>query len=408
VSILPDERTTHNNALALPTHVEAMVVAPDRRLAQPAVTFLRQESIDVQLATDVDSAFEEALMHPPDVIVVDGRVSGAGGVDLCERLKGNVRTHFVPTIVQTESDEPHVRLSAIAGGADAVFSPAVDVTERRTRLWALLRTRALFRRLDRKQRRQGSELGERRRWVSYLMHDLQGALGALRANVDYLAQFAPAASDRRARDFREAVEDAATTFDQLLHNLRTVLAFDRFDGGSLAPIPKSARMSDVARKVAGELFRGTPVDAGGGVATGGAAGGQGAIDVTVGRDEPMASLDVPLIRVALLNLMLHCTRGRGRRTRVTVWSDDPRVVSVRISCAGLSFSDSEKARLFEPYVQLDDHPVGYGVGLALARAIVEAHRGKIWIEEDIVGDGTSSFVFAVPVAPGEPRRRGPA
>jgi len=412
VSILPDERTTHNNALALPTHVEAMVVAPDRRLAQPAVSFLRQEAIDVQLATDIDSAFEEALMHPPDVIVVDGRVSVAGGVDLCERLKGNVRTHFVPTIVQTESDEPHVRLSAIAGGADAVFSPAVDVTERRTRLWALLRTRALFRRLDRKQRHQGAELGERRRWVSYLLHDLQGAVGALRANVDYLAQFAPAASDRRARDFREAVEDAATTFDQLLHNVRTVLAFDRFEGGSLVPLPKAARMSDVARAVAGELFRAAPADASavvGAVPGGGSGVGHGEIDVTVGRNEPMASLDVTLIRVALLNLMLHCTRGRGRRTRVTVWSDDPRMVSVRVSCAGLSFSNAEKGRLFEPYVQLDDHPVGYGVGLALARAIVEAHRGKIWIEEDIVGDGTSSFVFVVPTASGEPRReKGPA
>ena len=131
--------------------------------------------------------------------------------------------------------------------------------------------------------------------------------------------------------------------------------------------------------------------------------------MTVGRDEPTASLDVPLIRVALLNLVLHCARGRGRRTRVSVWSEDPRVVSVRVSCAGLSFSDSEKARLFEPYVQLDDHPAGYGVGLALARAIVEAHRGKIWLAEEIVGDGTSSFVFAIPATPVEPRRgKGPA
>src|SRR5438045_127319 len=81
---------------------------------------------------------------------------------------------------------------AYASGADAVFSPSVDQTERRTRLWALLRTRALFRSLDRKQRRQGSELGERRRWVSYLLHDLQGPFGALRANVEFLSQFAPA------------------------------------------------------------------------------------------------------------------------------------------------------------------------------------------------------------------------
>lgn len=390
MSIQPDERTTHNNALALPTHVEAMVVAPDRRVAQAVVTFLRQEAIDVHLATDVDSAFEEALMHPPDVILVDGRVSVAGGVDLCERLKGNVRTHFVPTIVQTESDDAHVRLSAIAGGADAVFSPAVEVMERRTRLWALLRTRVLFRRLDRKQRRQGSEIGERRRWVSYLLHDLQGAIGALRANVDYLAQFAPAPADRRARDFRESVDDAGLLFDQLLLNVRTVLAFDRFEGGNLIPLLKPAKVSDVARKLADELSRNTAVG--------------GRIEVDIGTSEPMAPIDPALMRVALLNLILHCARDRSSRTEVRVSSEDPRVVSVQVASDGLSFSDADKARLFEPYAHLDDHPVGYGVGLALARAVVEAHRGKIWIEEDIVGDGTSSFVFAIPTTPGGPRR----
>ena len=28
--MIPDERTTHNNAVTLPAHVEALVVAPDR------------------------------------------------------------------------------------------------------------------------------------------------------------------------------------------------------------------------------------------------------------------------------------------------------------------------------------------------------------------------------------------
>jgi signal transduction histidine kinase len=384
--MLPDERTTNNNTLTLPTHVEAMVVASDRRLAEPVVSFLRQEGIGIRLAADVEAAFEEALMHPPDVIFIDGRVSAAGGVDLCERLKGSIRTHFVPTIVLIVGEEAHLRLSAIAGGADAVFSPHVDPLERRTRLWALLRTRALFRRLDRKQRHQEIEIAERRRWLSYLLHDLQGSIGALRVNVDYLALFPPPPGDPRQRDFDESVQDAGAVFSQVLHNVRTVLNFDRFESGILTPVLKPTRLGDVARKLVADLERNPTI--------------RGEIEVVSPASEPAAAIDVALMRGALMNLILHCTKRAPSKTTVAISSTDSREVSVHISSAGLSFSEAEKAHLFRPYARLDDRPVGFGVGLALARAVVEAHRGKIWIEEDTKGGGTSSFVFAFPGAPG--------
>ncbi|HSZ84272.1 MAG TPA: response regulator, partial [Polyangia bacterium] len=90
--MLPDERTTHSNTLSLPSDVEGLVAAPGRGVARPLVDFLRGQGINVQTTSDADSAFEEALLHPPDVVLIDDRLPPAGGIELCQRLKGNVRT----------------------------------------------------------------------------------------------------------------------------------------------------------------------------------------------------------------------------------------------------------------------------------------------------------------------------
>src|SRR5690349_14115963 len=177
--MLPDERTTHNNTVALPSDVEGLVAAPGRGVARPLVEFLRGQGVNVQTAGDAESAFEEALLHPPDIVLIDDRLPPAGGIELCQRLKSNVRTHFVPAIVWAPNDERSHRIRAYAAGADAVFGPSSDAQERRTRLWALLRTRALYRQLDRKQRAQGTEIVDRRRWLGNFLHDLQGQVAAL-------------------------------------------------------------------------------------------------------------------------------------------------------------------------------------------------------------------------------------
>ena len=82
-SMLPDERTTHSNDLSLPSEVDGLVVAPGRAVARALVDFLRGQGINVRTVTDGNAAFEEALLHPPDVVLIDDRVPPAGGIDLC-------------------------------------------------------------------------------------------------------------------------------------------------------------------------------------------------------------------------------------------------------------------------------------------------------------------------------------
>ncbi len=100
-----------------------------------------------------------------------------------------------------------------------------------------------------------------------------------------------------------------------------------------------------------------------------------------------------------------------------------RVVGVRISRGGsLRESDSVCApetvrdngqgidpeyhdKVFELFERLDLETDGTGIGLALVKRIVEVHGGRVWVESDGPGCG-STFCFTLPVAGREDRAPG--
>src|SRR5262249_8123461 len=72
-------------------------------------------------------------------------------------------------------------------------------------------------------------------------------------------------------------------------------------------------------------------------------------------------------------------------------------VRFSVSDTGPGIPESDRDRIFEPYWQATatGHP-GAGLGLAIAKQIVEQHGGKIWVES-AVGRG-STFVFTIPAS----------
>ena len=84
---------------------------------------------------------------------------------------------------------------------------------------------------------------------------------------------------------------------------------------------------------------------------------------------------------------------------------------IAVSDTGVGMSQAALRRVFEPYFRADPlASEGSGLGLYIAKGIVEAHGGRIWAESE---EGTgSSFHFTLPLSQGEAedrgrRRRGP-
>jgi signal transduction histidine kinase len=75
-------------------------------------------------------------------------------------------------------------------------------------------------------------------------------------------------------------------------------------------------------------------------------------------------------------------------------------VLFRVTVPGESLQGTDRLNAFEPYAQRSIGAAGYGLGLALARAIVELHEGHIWIED--VPEGGCAYVFEL-----RWQRRGP-
>jgi len=89
----------------------------------------------------------------------------------------------------------------------------------------------------------------------------------------------------------------------------------------------------------------------------------------------------------------------GGKVEISAESDG-REVSVSIQDLGIGIPDEEKEKIFERFYQINSSrkhgkKKGFGLGLSIAREIVQSHHGKIWVEDN--PDKGSIFFVKLPI-----------
>jgi signal transduction histidine kinase len=117
---------------------------------------------------------------------------------------------------------------------------------------------------------------------------------------------------------------------------------------------------------------------------------------------PRSRLDRVQIQQVLLNLLVNaCEAMAGvhpatRRLRIaTQLCTDGRWIEVTVRDSGRGIAAGECERIFQPF--MTTKPEGLGMGLTICRAIAQAHRGRLWAENE--AGGGAVLRLCLPVRP---------
>jgi signal transduction histidine kinase len=73
----------------------------------------------------------------------------------------------------------------------------------------------------------------------------------------------------------------------------------------------------------------------------------------------------------------------------------PNSVEVSVTDSGGGIAPEHHQEIFEEFVRVDRNTPGMGLGLAIAKWFIQAHRGKIWVESE--QSRGSTFVILLPM-----------
>jgi len=211
-----------------------------------------------------------------------------------------------------------------------------------------------------------------------LAHELNQPLASILNN----AQAAGLMLDRGVEDLteiREILSDIVADdkrASEVIRSLRTFIAKDEM---SRSPIDVNVVVRDVVTLVRSDaIIRNV------------------AVEVDLEPALPPVLVDRVQLQQVLVNLVMNAfdALGRAGERRITVTTR--RVgTAIRLSVkdSGHGIPAEDLSRIFERFYTTKSS--GLGMGLAIARSLVEAHGGHLWAENN--KDGGATFIFTVPV-----------
>ncbi|MGD2145821.1 MAG: hybrid sensor histidine kinase/response regulator [Anaerolineae bacterium] len=392
---------------------------------------LNSEGYDVEFVDDGMSALRAARQIRPNLILVDINVGGLDGYEVATRIRSLEDLEHVPIVAVTSSVLHGDRERALISGCDGYIPKPIDVDrfpeQIRSYLGGLREeidsaeekaehleayTQRLVKRLEEKVRELEQAHEELQRieemksdFIMLASHELRTPLTSVYGYVQMLLRHPeiPGSSDEGSsaegspRHLLEAIADACKRLHVVFDEIRNV---SLIDADRLDVAREAVTLGPMLHAVVDNLEGFGPSRS-------------LAFEYVGLSDLPVIQGDAKRLRQALWNIISNAMKYTpdGGQIRIAGQSID-NTVRLTVEDSGVGIPKEEQERIFDRLRVLEDKTLhrssktgfkgaGLGIGLTVAKGIIEAHGGEIWVESEGYDEERlpgSTFHILFPVA----------
>ena len=380
--VSPRRGPVERNARSLP---RVLLVVPEPSLRQQTEAALSSTHV-LTAVGDASGALAAVAEAAPDVIVADV----AAGADLVRVLRADPRTRTVPVLMMTTRSGPDGVVDGLAAEADEYLLKPVPRSELAARVDA--HARRAWARADalgaESSARVDAEASNRAKdeFIAMISHELRTPLGAILIWAQLLKSDAldATAVARAVGMIERSTKTLAQLIDDLLDASRIIAGKLTFETRplELRPVVEAALDAAAPAAQAKEI----------------------ALERVLSGPLPAVSGDPGRLQQVVSNLLANAIKftTSGGRIEVRLERSGP-TVKITVTDSGSGISPEFLPYIFERFRQADTTMTrkqkGLGLGLAIARQIVQLHGGAI--EAASAGEGRgSTFVVTLPLLVG--------
>lgn len=338
---------------------------------------LDQSGLEAELAeaTSADEALARVGEHQYDCLLLDHDLPGTSGTELTKKLRA--AGDLTPVVLVTGQQNEELLQAAVEAGATDFF-PKGDLSPRRL----ALRVRFAIR-IGRAEAESSRSLAAATRAararddvLAVVSHDLRGPLHAISLACEALREEVSGNASR----YLGAIERASGRAERLISDL---LEASAIENGALALARGTVDAAAIVRQAAAdhELL---------------AKESGGKITAHVPEQPTLVQADRDRVLQVLGNLIGNALKhARGAPIDIELAKNGKEAI-IAVRDGGPGIADYELPHVFDRYWSGRTKKGGAGLGLAIAKGIVDAHGGRIAVESK-QGHG-AAFSFTLPLA----------
>lgn len=324
---------------------------------------------------EVNPAYESIMGVHTDMVVgklasvLDG-ASKPKYLDVYERVAVSGKPEIFETYY--EASNKHFKIAVFSPSKGKFATVFEDITENKCAEEILKNKNLHLQELDKKK----SE------FVSTVAHDLRTPLTSIMGFADTIAKKNLNLTEEQKETFIGYIQEESRRLSRLISEY---LDISNIDEGKFEMNLKKTDLKQVISKTV-EMFRSNSKNI--------------RLSAEFPADLPELELDQDRIRQVLQNLIDNAIKYSPTGSSVSVLvKKSSNEILVSVSDEGHGVPDNEKEKIFLKFYRASSaaskEAPGTGLGLTIAKSIVERHKGKIWAEDN--SPSGSCFIFTLPV-----------